>query len=71
MPQLYSNYLSTLLCPLQHTTFDTEPSYSYDEEPSGYSPQRGESEQPAFEFMERESDWEVPQHGRTSSAGAL
>ena len=56
---------------MQHTTFDTEPSYSYDEEPSGYSPQRAEADQPAFEFMERESDWEVPQHGRTSSAGRL
>ena len=56
---------------LQHTTFDTEPSYSLEEEHSGYSPQRAEAEQPAFEFMERESDWELPQHARSSSAGML
>ncbi len=53
--ELCSTILTPLGCHVQHTTFDTEPSYSYDEEPSGYSPQRAEAEQPAFEFMERES----------------
>ncbi len=63
--------LTNVLCSLQHTTFDTEPSYSLEEEHSGYSPQHAEAEQPAFEFMERESDWELPKHTRSSSAGML
>ena len=61
--------LSVLLLSLQQTTFDTEPSYSYDAEDAAYSPQQAEAGQPAFEFMERESDWGLPQHARSSSAG--
>ena len=59
----------TFALSLPQTTFDTEPSYSYEEEHSEYLPQHPEAEQPAFKFMERESDWELPQHARNSSTG--
>ena len=62
-------YSLTCVLPLQQTTFDTEPSYSYEEEHSEFPLQLPQAEQPAFEFMERESDWEHPQHARNSSAG--